>query len=86
MLCDHLEGWDREGGREGDTRGRGYGDICICITVLVIGLPPPLLSLVGALMAVGIFLGVPGCLTKIRPQTSPTFTSHPLNLLLFVRF
>ena len=18
MLCDHLEGWDREGGREGD--------------------------------------------------------------------
>ena len=32
MLCDHLEGWDREGGREGDARGRGYGDICICIT------------------------------------------------------
>ena len=31
MLCDHLEGWDREGGREGDTRGRGYGDICIHI-------------------------------------------------------
>ena len=25
MLCDHLEGW------EGDTRGRGYGDICIHI-------------------------------------------------------
>ena len=22
---DHLEGW------EGDARGRGYGDICICI-------------------------------------------------------
>ena len=25
VLCDHLEGW------EGDARGRGYGDICICI-------------------------------------------------------
>ena len=32
MLCDHLEGWDREGGREGDTRGKRYGDTCICIT------------------------------------------------------
>ena len=32
MLCDHLEGWDREGGREGDTRGKRYGNICICIT------------------------------------------------------
>ena len=32
VLCDHLEGWDREGGREGDTRGKRYGDICICIT------------------------------------------------------
>ena len=31
MLCDHLEEWDREGGREGDARGRGYGHICICI-------------------------------------------------------
>ena len=31
MLCDHLEGWDREGGREGDARGRGYEDICIRI-------------------------------------------------------
>ena len=31
MLRDHLEGWDREGGREGDTREKGYGDICICI-------------------------------------------------------
>ena len=31
MLCDHLEGWDREGGRERDARGRRYGDICICI-------------------------------------------------------
>ena len=31
MLCDHLEGWDREGGWEGEARGRGYGDICICI-------------------------------------------------------
>ena len=28
MLCDHLEGWDREGGREGDARGKRYGDIC----------------------------------------------------------
>ena len=32
MICDHLEGWDREGGREGDARGKRYGDICICIT------------------------------------------------------
>ena len=32
VFCDHLEGWDREGGREGDTRGGRYGDICICIT------------------------------------------------------
>ena len=31
MLCDQLEEWDRERGREGDTRGRRYGDICICI-------------------------------------------------------
>ena len=31
MLCDHLEGWDREGGREGDARGKRYGGICICI-------------------------------------------------------
>ena len=27
--CDHLEGW--EGGKEGDARGRGYEDICICM-------------------------------------------------------
>ena len=32
VLCDHLEGWDREGVREGDARGKSYGDICICIT------------------------------------------------------
>ena len=32
VLCDHLEGWDREGGREGDASGKRYGDICICIT------------------------------------------------------
>ena len=31
MLCDHLEGWDREGGREGDARRKRYGDICISI-------------------------------------------------------
>ena len=31
MLCDHLEGWDREGVREGDARARRYGDICIRI-------------------------------------------------------
>ena len=38
MLCDRLEGWVREGGREtqeggweGDPRGRRYGDVCICI-------------------------------------------------------
>ena len=27
MLCDHLEGWDREGVREGDARGKRYGNI-----------------------------------------------------------
>ena len=32
MLCDQLEGWDREDGREGDARGKRYGDTCICIT------------------------------------------------------
>ena len=32
MLDDHLEGWDREVGREGDARGKRYGNICICIT------------------------------------------------------
>ena len=31
VLCDHLEGWDREGGRERDTRRKRYGNICICI-------------------------------------------------------
>ena len=31
MLCDHLEGWNREEGWEGDARGRRYGDICMCI-------------------------------------------------------
>ena len=31
MLCDHLEGWDRKGGREGDARGRIHGDIRIRI-------------------------------------------------------
>ena len=31
MLCDHLEVGNREGVREGDARGKGYGDICICI-------------------------------------------------------
>ena len=30
MLCDHLEGWDRECGREAQ-KGGGYGDICIHI-------------------------------------------------------
>ena len=29
MLCVHLEGWDREGGRE--TQEGGHGDVCICI-------------------------------------------------------
>ena len=24
--------WDRKGGREGDARGKRYGDICICQT------------------------------------------------------
>ena len=32
QLCDHLEGWEREGGREGDARGKRYGNICIYIT------------------------------------------------------
>ena len=32
VLCDQLEGWDRECGREGDARGKRHGDICICIT------------------------------------------------------
>ena len=32
VLCDHLEGWDRESGREEDARGKRYGDIYICIT------------------------------------------------------
>ena len=31
MLCDHLEGWDGEGGREGDARGKRNGDICMRI-------------------------------------------------------
>ena len=35
MLCDHLERWDQEGGREGDARGKRYGKICICITDLL---------------------------------------------------
>ena len=30
VLCDYLERWDREGGREGDAKGKRYGDICIC--------------------------------------------------------
>ena len=33
VLCDHLEGWDREGGREGDARGRGYG-VIVCIQLI----------------------------------------------------
>ena len=32
VLCDHLEGWEGEGGREGDARGKRYGNICICIS------------------------------------------------------
>ena len=28
MFCDHLEGWDREGGREAQ-EGGDMGDICI---------------------------------------------------------
>ena len=30
--CDHLEVWDREGEREGDARGKRYGNIGICVT------------------------------------------------------
>ena len=33
VLCNHLEGWDREGGVGGDARGKRYGDICICKAV-----------------------------------------------------
>ena len=32
MLCDHLEGWDREGGREKQERG----DMGICVYVQLI--------------------------------------------------
>ena len=32
MLCDHLEGCDREGEMAEDARGKRYGNICICIT------------------------------------------------------
>ena len=32
VLYDHLEEWDREGGRKRDARGKRYGDICIYIT------------------------------------------------------
>ena len=31
FVTDHLEGWDREGETEGDTRRKRYRDICICI-------------------------------------------------------
>ena len=31
VLCGHLEGWDGEGGKEGDAGGRRYGNVCICI-------------------------------------------------------
>ena len=47
MLCDQLEGWDKEGGWEGDARGKRYGNICICITDLLCykaETNPPLLS------------------------------------------
>ena len=30
MLCDHLEGWDREGGREKQEGGE-MGTYCICM-------------------------------------------------------
>ena len=32
MLCDHLEGWDGEGGREGDAGGKRCGSMCVCMT------------------------------------------------------
>ena len=31
MLCDPLDGWNSEVGREGDARARRYGDIGIRI-------------------------------------------------------
>ena len=32
MLCDHLEGWDREGGREMQEGGVAiHIHVCICI-------------------------------------------------------
>ena len=32
VLFDQLQGWDMEGGREGDAGGKRYGNICIGIT------------------------------------------------------
>ena len=32
MLCEDLEGWDREGG----SRGRGYGDICMSFILAIL--------------------------------------------------
>ena len=32
MLCDHLEGWDREGGRE--TQEGGDMGICVCVWLI----------------------------------------------------
>ena len=34
MFCDHLEGWDREGGREAQ-EGGDNGDICTHIADLL---------------------------------------------------
>ena len=31
VLCGRLEGWDGEGGREGDAGGRTCGSVCVCI-------------------------------------------------------
>ena len=35
VRCDHLEGWNREGGREGVARGKKYGDIYIYIYICI---------------------------------------------------
>ena len=37
MLCDHLEGWDREGGREGwDREGQEGGEMGIYVHIQLI--------------------------------------------------
>ena len=37
MLCDHLEGWDREGGREAQEGGDMGMYVCIWLIHFVVG-------------------------------------------------